>query len=135
MICSRQSNRYVCNIQNMWRSELAKPDFQLSIFWPNNFPKWTDNISKDVHYLFTYNALVTRHRISKWQTTISEYCKYCQKMGKLERETNIHAILECRRVTDMWNKMSVFVSKFNVIFDKEIKIFGLENRYKDVKKS
>ena len=63
IITKRNSDMYIRNIQNMWRTELSNDNLDLSIFWPNNFPKLADSMSKDIHYLFSYNALVTRNRI------------------------------------------------------------------------
>ena len=82
----------------MWRQCLNEPNLNLSIFWKNNFPKFADVQSKDIHYLLTNNALMTRNKISKWDKNLAEFCKFCLANEKREKENNSHAMISCERL-------------------------------------
>ena len=119
----------------MWRTKLSNANLDISIYWPNNFPKLTDSMSKDIHYLFSYNALVTRNRISKWDRNTPEFCKFCLSKRNKVKETNLHAMISCPRISNFWLKFKNFALKFNCILTNEGKIFGFANQENDIEKN
>lgn len=126
VIC-KSSDRPADILQKMWRQILNEPSLNLSSFWKNNFVKFADARSNDIHFLLTNNALVTRIRISKWDKNTTEFCKYCWNHGKRERETNLHAIIHCDRIVVFWNRICKLLNLYGFPSSNPAKIFGIEN--------
>ena len=95
-------------------------------------PKYANAQSKDVHYLLTNNALLTRNRISKWDRNVSEFCKFCLNKGNTIKETNFHAFVECNRLKEFWDKFAKFFRTFGLPLSDRTKIFGPEISDKSV---
>jgi hypothetical protein len=114
-------------LNTMWCAVFTMPNFSLIDFAQNNFLKFADGYTSDIHYLLTNNALFTRHRVSKWNRNITQYCKFCENHNRREKETNMHALLYCHRASDFWNKLSRFLLNEGQDVTMTNKIFGFNN--------
>jgi exonuclease III len=124
-ICKKKFSRDIELSKNRWKKMLNLNEINFSECYANNFLIGVDPLGKDLHYVFVNNALQTNDRISKWKVNVSPNCNFCERNGKSLKETNIHAILECERVTIFWSNMTQYFQTFNVELGKVEKVFGL----------
>jgi hypothetical protein len=124
-ICKKKFNRDIELSKNRWRKMLNLNEIDFSECYANNFLNGVDPFGKDIHYVFVNNALQTNDRISKWKFNVSPNCNFCERNGKFVKETNMHAIVECDRVTIFWANMTQLFQTFNVELGIIGKVFGL----------
>jgi hypothetical protein len=134
LLCGFKFHRHVDCFKTRWQNLLQNQDINFLECFSNNFQSGLDGYAKDIHYCFINNALQTNDKISKWKANVSPNCKFCLKSGFTIKETNLHALVECPRLSEFWIKLQNFFSVFGLRLDRINKIFGFleKHTFRDV---
>ena len=90
------------------------------------FKKTTKNMYLwDIQFKVWHERVATNTRLCHMGIKNSELCAFCQ-----QRETNVHAFVDCDRANTFWNEIKIFLQRFgyqNFRLEKNTIIFGEGN--------
>ncbi|MCP4652409.1 MAG: hypothetical protein GY858_03360 [Candidatus Omnitrophica bacterium] len=109
-----------------WSEHFLNITIDFRAIWKGCKISYIDGYTRSIHYLLVHKALYTRSRLSYFIPGMSEFCKVC--IG--QRETIIHAFLQCTRAMDAWYKLEpIFLRITGENLNDNIKIFGVTKNF------
>ncbi|MCP4652732.1 MAG: zinc-binding domain-containing protein, partial [Candidatus Omnitrophica bacterium] len=101
LMATNKYSRELVKTTSFWNEHFLNTIINFSAVWKGCKISYIDGYTRSIHYLLVHKALYTRSRLSHFVPGMSDFCKVCHA----QRETIIHAFLECKRATDAWQKL------------------------------